>query len=199
MRKRYEPLPFERMLSMWRSGMTDRAIAEELDEDPQTITRWRCRNRIPVNRNHNPRRGPGRPVKYRYDIDYAHELIVTRKRPSKEVASMLGVSIDVVYSLRKKFGVAKVHPMTNLPPFDERLRQAKAMLDDGVSYAEAARSAHVSRKTIEREFPGYTWSREKCIEHALSIRYAEARINKVWAAAGRTKSLTNPLRGSGGS
>lgn len=70
---------------------------------------------------------------------------------ASQIAAELGVTTRTVERARKRTGVGKFCP-TALT--DTELRLAAALLDDGASYGEVARTLHRNLETIRRRFPG---------------------------------------------
>ncbi|MFA4083637.1 helix-turn-helix domain-containing protein [Mycobacteroides salmoniphilum] len=52
----------------------------------------------------------------------------------------------------------------------EELEQAQVMLDDGASYHEVGRSLGRSPGTIQRHFPGCSWTQDQITAHAVVMR-----------------------------
>jgi transposase len=94
------------------------------------------------------------------DIPWTQEIIerneriaaLTRARWSAaQIAAELGVTTRTVQRARGRRGVAR--PATR-PMNEIEMRRAAAMLDDGASYGEVARTLGRSLITIRRWFPG---------------------------------------------
>lgn len=193
-------MPHEILTSFWREGKSDRemalAIAPIIGEDnvdPTRMGRWRHRNNLPVNlAKPGSRRRPGRRF-YKYDRAEAHDLMVRQGiKDLKVVASTLGCSLEMLYKIRKELGLSEPRPNAGFRVSQERLDAAEELLNEGMSYAEVARTLHMSPKTVSEHFPGRAWTREQSIQHALQVRWGEQEINRAFPEAGTTTPLTRP-------
>jgi DNA-binding CsgD family transcriptional regulator len=182
----YGRIDMERLRQLHAQRKTDRQIAEAMGRLPDGIGRARRRAGLPINPDYK-----GGPPKY--NVRAAYHLI-RMDVENHTIAKVIGCSVATVNTYRRQIG--KSNPPGNeytksLPPFAERLKEAERMVEEGASFAEIQRTLHLSREVLAREFPGKQWTLEQTIQHALSIRYAEKRINEVWSQAGHTR-LTNP-------
>jgi hypothetical protein len=183
----------ERAIAMFEQGKCDREVAETLStpEDPvnrERIGKFRRRSKIPA--NPDPTANSGRFRKY--DRDEVRDMFVARGMTIQQVARELDCELEDVYRLRKMMGISSRHPQARLAPFDERMKQAERMIDEGASFTEIQRTTHINRKALRKRFPGKQWTNKQALEYALEVRYGEQRINKAWSAAGRTQPLTKP-------
>lgn len=98
------------------------------------------------------------------------EKVVTMTRAgmsAAEIALHLGIAQRSVVRIRKRCGIAKPKP----PPLTaEELAVAKALLEDGASRAEAARSIGRNQSAIEHAFPGWCWTRAQQDEYLSYVR-----------------------------
>jgi transposase len=88
----------------------------------------------------------------------------------REAAARVGVGISAVTQARREAGLAKPRPPRMSA---EELARAKAMLDDGASYAEVARTLGRGRMAIARRFPGFGWSMAERDEYMRNVRKFE--------------------------
>jgi predicted ArsR family transcriptional regulator len=85
---------------------------------------------------------------------------------AKDIAAHLGISTRQVVRHRVASGVAKpAAPRIT----EEQTAIAAALLDDGCSLAEAARTVGASPRWARRHFPGRGWSQEEVREYARFI------------------------------
>lgn len=157
-------------------GKTRHQIAEEMGITPAIVDHSRKRTGV---MSHAPveARG-GRPRSYTPE-DEARVAELTRAGvPAKRIEQLTGVSASLVYKIRKERGYATPRADKFLAPFEERLKQAREMLDDGASFAEVKRTAHVGRDVLRREFPGRSWTREQCVDFAVAVRQANRQMRK---------------------
>lgn len=78
-----------------------------------------------------------------------------------EIAKRLGVTTRTVHRQRRTGGCAK--PMPNWMTDDE-IRRAEALLDDGASYSEVARTLGRTAQSIGERFPGRGYSKAQANE-----------------------------------
>lgn len=86
----------------------------------------------------------------------------------QEIAARLGISDRTVLRDRKAAGLhlrATPRPLT-----PEEHARTVAMLDDGASYKEIARTIGRSANTIKRAFPGYSWTQAQMFEYRMALR-----------------------------
>ena len=73
----------------------------------------------------------------------------------REVAAQVGCSDRTVIRQRKRIGLSKpARPVLT----QAELVTAKRLLDDGASYAEAARTIRCAEGTLAGKFPGHAWT-----------------------------------------
>lgn len=94
------------------------------------------------------------------------EMIQSGQYLDKEIAEKLGVSLWAVGAARAAAGLTRKKPVVT----QETLDRAHAMLKDGASYAEVARSLPISAHVARRRFPGYSWTREQRHEYISIMR-----------------------------
>lgn len=83
-----------------------------------------------------------------------------------EIAQRVGISRRTVQRIRSDAGLTR---SARYATEDEKLR-AKAMLSDGASYEEVARTLGRYGSTIASWFPGYAWSFDQRREAAMMAR-----------------------------
>lgn len=57
----------------------------------------------------------------------------------------------------------------------DELARARALIDDGCSHSEAARTLGVHQTTVSRYFPGRGWTYTQAGHHAATVRWTRAR------------------------
>lgn len=102
--------------------------------------------------------------------------------PSR-IAEKLNVSIATVHRVRTAAGAPMVHHRRGTE--DDKLK-AKALLEDGASYQEVARTIGFSGSTISRWFPGYTWSDKQKGEASAMAR----KMNQIERLSTRETKTT---------
>jgi AraC-like DNA-binding protein len=85
-----------------------------------------------------------------------------------QIAQHLGISPRHVTRIRTATKTL-VHPKAPLLTEDELLT-AKLMLEDGASYTEVERTLGRSFRTLKRNLPGYSWTREQTSEYIYATR-----------------------------
>lgn len=88
-------------------------------------------------------------------------------RSAPEIAAMERVCERTVQRVRKAAGIAQPR---SLPTPQHILDQADAMLRDGASIQETARTLGIGYGTVQYHFPGRGWTREQCAEYRTMIR-----------------------------
>lgn len=101
--------------------------------------------------------------RYRKIVDLSR-----RGLTESEISAQLGVSRRMVQRARVWAGIAGAPPV---PLTEEEKVAAKAMLEDGASYPEVARTLGRGRTTIADHFPGYAWTNAQSIEHMNVCRH----------------------------
>ena len=102
-----------------------------------------------------------------------HQQIIALSRagtPVREICERVGVCNFTVISVRREAGVSK--PRAPRMTADE-IAQAEALLDDGCSIAEVARTLGRSRSHLGRLFPGRGWTMQQRDEHTRVIKTYE--------------------------
>jgi len=89
-------------------------------------------------------------------------------RSIREAAAEVGLAEATVYKIRRQL----IGPRQSSPrPFTaDEIARIEAMLDDGASLAEVARTVGRSYTLLQRRFPGRGWTREQCGEYNSMIR-----------------------------
>lgn len=88
------------------------------------------------------------------------------------IAEALRTTQRTVCRDRSALGIAGPAPR---PLTDEELRTAQALLEDGASYSEVARTLGRADTTIAHRFPGYGWTPTQGAQWALWIRHHAGR------------------------
>lgn len=88
----------------------------------------------------------------------------------QEIADRIGCSVDTVSNVRRRRGVP-VQRSYRLSA--EQLARAEQLLDDGASFAEAARSIGSTTSAVARRFPGRGWSYRECGLFTAMLRKVE--------------------------
>ncbi|MCV7424383.1 helix-turn-helix domain-containing protein [Mycobacterium yunnanensis] len=94
-------------------------------------------------------------------------------RTAREIAAVEGVTIRTVTRIRARAGESArglLKPLT-----EDELRTARELLEDGCSYAEAARTVGRSPRSISYHFPGFGWPKGEGPRFAQQVRWAEER------------------------
>lgn len=87
-------------------------------------------------------------------------------RTAQQIAEQIGCSKRQVCRDRRSLGLSPPHA----PPLtDSQLEQAEALLDDGASRSETARTLGVAETTIRRHFPGRGWTKQQIAEHSAFL------------------------------
>ena len=92
-------------------------------------------------------------------------------RSARDIAEILGITERSVLRHRRAAGLSR-EPGT--PMTADELRRAEALLNDGCSLQEVARTLGRSARTIKRRFPGRAWTRAQIDEHLSMIRRFKA-------------------------
>lgn len=99
------------------------------------------------------------------DVEERHDQIARMARSGmqrKVIARRLGVHIRTVDRVLSDRGLTKGNPPKMTV---EEIERARALLEDGASYYEAARSIGRSSMVLRRKLPGYQWDKVKSGEH----------------------------------
>jgi DNA-binding CsgD family transcriptional regulator len=83
---------------------------------------------------------------------------------AKHIANLLGVTPRTVTRDRAARGITQPQP-TRVT--ETEFARAKAMLEDGASYEEVARTLHRSHTAFRHRFPGYTLSTAEASQRAV--------------------------------
>lgn len=114
-----------------------------------------------------PARGPIAP-----EVEDRIVALTKQGVSSANIAEMVGVHIRTVQRVREKRGVSRPWTGAHLLTEDDK-RIVAALLDDGASIAEAARTIGFSQTTLHKHFPGRAWT------HVQSGQYARLHDNRV--------------------
>lgn len=93
------------------------------------------------------------------------------------IAAELGVCTATVVTARARAGLTKYQVRPFTPEEDERI---DAMLTDGASYKEVARTIGRHRQSIARRFPGRGWSTADRDAHTRVVRGAHQRPQPIF-------------------
>ncbi len=179
------PVDIEELKALHKAGHPDGTIAERLGVSRTAV--GRARNSLHLRPNRITNRGAAA-----YDRSRIGEML-RNKMTTEQICEELGCSDSVVSVVRREIGMAKPHPLVKLAPFEERLEQARYMVEvEGASFAEVHRTTHVNLRRLRRDFPGKQWTAQQAGRHAMMIRYGEREVNDKWVQAGSTTKLTKP-------
>lgn len=108
----------------------------------------------------------------RHQLGARNEEIIRLARlkvPSKRIAALTRCSLKTVQRVR---AANEVQTQRTLQLTEEQLAQAHALLLDGASRREAARTVGATDAQLERAFPGMAWDREqqRLGEHDTGVR-----------------------------
>jgi DNA invertase Pin-like site-specific DNA recombinase len=128
-----------------------------------------CRRARPL---HTYNTAPGTAARVAKQVGRHPEILelASTGMPRAEIARRLGLSIRTVSRVKVAAGMG--HPGFGATE-DEKLR-AKALLEDGASYAEVGRTIGFHQQHIKRWFPGYEWTIEQRNEMAEMQRRMDA-------------------------
>lgn len=109
----------------------------------------------------------------RFDYDTILEL--SRSGWSlAEVAGRVGCTKRTVSRVRKLGGVSGPSRWRRVTP--ELIEAARAMVDDGASWAEIQRTLRVGEHTLQKYLPGTAWSKTQVAEFSVAVRSAGVRL-----------------------
>lgn len=125
------------------------------------------------------------PTRTPQAIAERRQQIITLSRqgvPVREICDRVGVGHFTVVAVRRAVGISK--PRAPRMTGDE-IERARALLDDGCSLAEAARTIGRSHQQMSRLFPGRGWSMKERDEHTATVRRYEKQgfaisIDTAW-------------------
>jgi len=89
----------------------------------------------------------------------AVEGLILAGKAEREIARLLGLHQTTVGQIRRRLGLPPPGRWRK-PLTAEELRAVEALLADGASYGEAARTVGRGPVTIARHFPGRGWDHE---------------------------------------
>ncbi|OBF68447.1 hypothetical protein [Mycolicibacterium fortuitum] len=84
------------------------------------------------------------------------------------IAKRIGCSERTVERVREKQGITKPRVPALTP---EQVSRAESLLDDGVSYAEAARTIGCTPRALNARFPGRGWSGRQRGQHVATLKH----------------------------
>lgn len=88
---------------------------------------------------------------------------------ARQLSERFGVTDRTVQRWRKRLGIKHRQYVQKHPKSDRDL--VEHLLDEGCSFAEAARTVGVAASTIRQWFPDRKpWTRQECSEYAVLIR-----------------------------
>lgn len=97
---------------------------------------------------------------------------------ASEIATRLGVSKRTVQRWRHNAGIA-LPARNNTPVTEDRLAEAKKLLEDGASRSEVQRTLHMSEGTLHKYFPGCGWSVQQSTQFAMAVRRANQMMREL--------------------
>lgn len=113
------------------------------------------------------------------------ELLAQNLR-SAVIAARLGIAASTVERLKAELGLTKRTPQRANRVTPETLNKMRAMIDDGASSSEVARTVGVNVKTVYRYFPGQQWGTRQASEYANLVRATESVVyNQPFAKGAR--------------
>lgn len=92
---------------------------------------------------------------------------------AQQIADRVGCSRRQVTRDRRALGILQRPPREALT--EEQLSTAQALLEDGCSRSEVARTLGVYESTIRRRFPGHVWSAQQIADHTATIQRGRRR------------------------
>ncbi len=99
---------------------------------------------------------------------------LTREGKSQEdIAAILGVTRRTVLRHRVRAGIAQPRPV---PLTADQWERARRVIDDGGSFAEAARTAGCNLTVLHRRWPGQGWTNAQATAHAFLVRTSGVRL-----------------------
>lgn len=96
-----------------------------------------------------------------------------------QIAAIVGITPRSVCRTRKKLGLSR--PLSGLHMTPDEIARAQALLDDGASYKEVARTLGRSSWSLRNRFPGYAFTVEQSVE-AYRLHKAMSRLGRGGAA-----------------
>lgn len=95
-------------------------------------------------------------------------IAMTRQgRTATEIAAVIGCHPDSVTRIRRRNGLTTPPP----PPLtDAEIETASALIMDGASITEAARTIGRSRHALTHRFPDSTWTPSQVGQHRAMLR-----------------------------
>lgn len=90
-------------------------------------------------------------------------------KTAPQIAEQLGITARTVTRARVRLGIAQpARPMLT----GKQIAAAFALLEDGCSYKEAARTVGTSISALSNRFPDHGWTRRQGGEFGAMIRWA---------------------------
>lgn len=88
---------------------------------------------------------------------------------TRQLSERFNVSVRTVSRWRTRLHINHVEPAVRHP--EEDREQALALIREGASFSEAARTVGAHQTTVRAWFPDVpAWSHQQCVEHAVLVR-----------------------------
>lgn len=100
-------------------------------------------------------------------------------KTANEIAQALGVTTRTVERYRARLGVSVPSPRSAWRVSPEWKARVEALLEDGTSLAEAARTVGCNDVTMRRHFPGRGWTKEQAGEFGNTALRANRVLRNV--------------------
>lgn len=113
-------------------------------------------------------------------VDEERLLLLHRAgRNATEIAEELDVTVRTVVRHRARLGLAQHNPGSLWRATPEWRARVEALLSDGASLKEIARTTGTNEKTVIRHFRGRGWTLEQSGEHAVMTRRANRLYGRI--------------------
>lgn len=100
--------------------------------------------------------------------------IIAEGGSNPQAAKAIGVSVKTVERIRRKAGISAGCAFARFSPEEDKL--ARAMLEDGASFNEVARTLNRALSTICRKYKGMGWTKQELSEfNSWQMRMRHAR------------------------
>lgn len=99
-------------------------------------------------------------------------------RTIPQVAEIVGRSPRTVERMRLRYGLSKPSPKCGKRYTKEELAGFQAMIDEGMSFDEIAKTTGVNWATLNRWFRGQAWPPEKVSQYGNAIRRIKKQARK---------------------
>lgn len=97
-------------------------------------------------------------------------------RTLHEMAERFGVTHRTISRHLARHGLSKEYRRAGWRVTPEWKQEAEALLDDGMSVTEAARTLGCNFETVDRHFPGRTWDRKTSGAYAYAVTKANQQL-----------------------